>query len=324
MRLANSIGFGLCALAACGGQSPPVAVSPTAATATAPQETVLPVRLVNGRWFLETTVAGGTPIRLFLDSAGGAYLDRSAADRLQLPIVQTPDDNGKPMDAVAFPHFTDPKIPRPAVDPYPVAPDRDHDDGDGMLGASWFAGRTFAFDYPGSRMILRAPGDLPKVAPQHRIPMGLQRDEHGKPVSPYGRIQMIVDGETIDMLFDTGATTHLTAAAIAQLGGDEYRATSFITKTVFDRWHKTHPDWRVMDKADAIKGAELPMIEVPKVTIAGYEVGPVWFTWRPDSAFHEFMAQWMDKPSEGAIGSSALQYFRVTADWVSGAATFER
>jgi len=36
------------------------------------------------------------------------------------------------------------------------------------------------------------------------------------------------------------------------------------------------------------------------------------------------MAQWMDKPTEGALGGNAFDRFRITVDWVGGAATFER
>jgi len=47
----------------------------------------------------------------------------------------------------------------------------------------------------------------------------LLRDAKGDPTSGFGRIQMIVDGKTLDMLFDTGATVDLTASALAVLGG---------------------------------------------------------------------------------------------------------
>jgi hypothetical protein len=36
------------------------------------------------------------------------------------------------------------------------------------------------------------------------------------------------------------------------------------------------------------------------------------------------MAQWMDKPSDGALGGSAFYPFRITVDWVAGVAAFER
>jgi hypothetical protein len=67
------------------------------------------------------------------------------------------------------------------------------------------------------------------------------------------------------------------------------------------------------------------MIEVPEVRIAGHTVGPVWFTRRPDAAFHDFMARMMDKPSDGAVGGSALRHFqRVTVDWANAVAVFEK
>jgi len=193
-----------------------------------------------------------------------------------------------------------------------------------MLGAPWFAGHVFTFDYAKRRLVLRPDGDVPSVAAEHRIAVGFQRDDTGAVAVPYGRIQITVDGTVLDMLLDTGATVVLTEAARAALGGAAtHRATSFIIASVFERWHEAHPEWRVIEAADQTSEGE-PMIEVPRVPIAGYEVGPVWFTRRPDSAFHEFMAQYMDKPSDGAFGGSGLRYLRVTVDWTRGVAAFER
>jgi len=50
----------------------------------------------------------------------------------------------------------------------------------------------------------------------------------------------------------------------------------------------------------------------------------VWFTQRPDRSFHSYMAQWMDKPTDGALGGSALQYFRITVDYPNAVAVFAR
>jgi hypothetical protein len=66
------------------------------------------------------------------------------------------------------------------------------------------------------------------------------------------------------------------------------------------------------------------MIEVPTVQVGGYGVGPVWFTRRPDRNFHVYMFQWMDRPPEGALGGSALQYLRVTVDYPRAVAVFEK
>lgn len=66
------------------------------------------------------------------------------------------------------------------------------------------------------------------------------------------------------------------------------------------------------------------MIEVPEISVAGYTVGPVWFTRRPDKNFHEYMSQWMDKRVEGALGGNALYHFRITIDYPRAVAVFEK
>ena len=55
-----------------------------------------------------------------------------------------------------------------------------------------------------------------------------------------------------------------------------------------------------------------------------HTVGPVWFTRRPDPNFHQFASFWTDKQVEGALGGSALKYFRVTLDYPNAVAVFER
>jgi hypothetical protein len=313
-----SIRVAVVVLAACAPAprtKPPYSASSTVA---------LPIRMIEDRFFLETTTKAGAPISLYLDSAGGMFLTKAAAARLQLAIRKVSDPDEGDMEVVTFPELSDVRIPRPAVPDIPLLDPDSGDEGDGMLGAPWFAGHAVTFDYPKRQLLLHADGVLPDVPAEHRIAMALQRDASGKAVSPYGRIQMQVAGETIDMLFDTGATVDLLPEAQQVLGpGPAQRATSFITESVFARWRAGHPEWRVLASADkTAKGA--PMIEVPLVTVGGYEVGPVWFTWRPDKAFHEWMAQWMDKPTEGALGGSALRYFRVGADWVHGVVTFAK
>jgi hypothetical protein len=140
----------------------------------------------------------------------------------------------------------------------------------------------------------------------------------------FARIRVAVDGDSLDLLFDTGASTVLTPEALAAMGDDlpARRATSFIAANVFDAWHAKHPGWRVIERAET--GSGEAMIEVPRLDVAGHSVGPVWFTRRPDRAFHPYMSQWMDRQIEGALGGSALHYFRVTVDYPNAVAIFER
>jgi hypothetical protein len=128
------------------------------------------------------------------------------------------------------------------------------------------------------------------------------------------------------MLIDTGATavtTDASAAAYKVTAGMRI-ATSFIAKSVFDRWTAKHPKWRTIAAADNAGNATFPMIEVPRLTIAGLKVGPVWFTQRPDEALHDFISQMTDKPVDGALGGTALRYFRVTLDYPGAVAYFEK
>ena len=314
-------------LAACGGVTPVPAQHGTAAAPSSGSAATiqLPVVMEEHRWLLQTTTAAGAPLRIYLDSAGGMYITKVTAARLQLPIEHVRGEGGEgDHDEARFPELVDRKIPTPKLAAFPVL-DED-DEFDAMFGAPWFAPLAVTFDYPRQQLLLRALGDLPEVAPEHWIAVAFPRNARGVITSPYGRIQMTVDGQPIDMLLDTGATVDLTESAIRALGGTaRLRATSFITDTVFQRWRKVHPEWRVIEGADHnAKRTPAPMIEVPKLTVAGYEVGPVWFTWRPDHAFHEFMAQFMDRATEGALGGSAFASLRISVDWPGGAATFER
>ena len=74
------------------------------------------------------------------------------------------------------------------------------------------------------------------------------------------------------------------------------------------------------DADETVRG--MRMIEVPEVSIAGFRVGPVWFTERPDPNFHQYMSQWMDRRVDGALGGNALRFFRVTVDYPVAVAHF--
>src|SRR5262249_18478102 len=119
----------------------------------------------------------------------------------------------------------------------------------GFLGQGWFAGRVWTFDYPARRLFLRSPGDLPALAPEHRVALGFQTGPDGRRTSQFARLPAVeIAGETLDFLFDTGATTFLTDAALQTLndGRPGERAASFVTTSSFARWHRQHPDWRVV------------------------------------------------------------------------------
>jgi len=303
----------------------PLLVAAALLAASSPEPTPghplsLPVELVEDRFILTPRLEGGRSVRLYSDTGGGhTLLAPELVAALRLP-VDPPDAGAEVPPSTAWPRWAPGAgIPAPAglvgvLDLGPLGPGLD-----GFLGQDWFRRRTWTFDYPGKRLLLRAAGDLPSGP---RIPFHLPKP--GPESAAFGRITIEIDGAPLDVLFDTGATTELVPEALGALGDGRAsrRATSFMKAAIFDRWRTTHPDWKVVAKAEARSGADL--IRVPEVVVAGRKVGPVWFTRRPDPAFDEFMSSLMDAPVVGALGGSGLRYFRITVDYAQGVAVFER
>ena len=291
--------------------------------------TALPTVYRADRFYVAPVTRSGERILLYTDTGGGLFLLRRAVDRLGLEVTATVQGTDT-LELATFPPFAaGASIPLPPsrggrIPVYaPPGGSFGMFEADGMLGQEWFGGQVWTFDYPGRTLWLRAPGDLPAVSAEHRVTLAFQTDSAGQRTLNFPRIQAVIDGQTLDLLFDTGATSPLTPAAVAAMGGpDSVRAASFITTTTFERWRSRHPDWRVVERGESGTGESL--IEVPEVTVAGYRVGPVWFTRRADRNFHEFMTRFMDRRIEGALGGSALHYFTVSVDYPNATATFER
>ena len=315
-------------------QSQPQSEQQSPAPAAAPAEpqpeqpTVLPARYDEHRFFVEPVTADGKRLVLYTDTGGGLFLLSDAVERLGLAVAAPAGGGGEP-PTVELPAFRpDASIPAPAAmgGRLPVMPAAQRPPfakgWDGMLGQQWFAGRVWTFDYPGRRLLLWPGTQHPASAGATRVSLGFRQTEGGGTLA-FPRIEIVVDGEPLDVLFDTGATTVLTPAALAAVGdgGGAQRATSFVTQSVLDRWRAAHPQWRVVEAAEEGSGAA--MIEVPQLTIGGQTVGPVWFTARPDANFHGFMSQFTDRRVEGAIGGNALRHFRVTVSYPGAYAELE-
>lgn len=196
----------------------------------------------------------------------------------------------------------------------------------GFLGAGWWADRVWRIDYPAKQLWLFPHSVLPangSSLASHEVHLTF-RTENGRRPTNFARLRAEVDGDSLDLLFDTGATTQLTDSALALIndGRPAARAGSFISAEIFDRWHARHPDWRVISAAEARTHAA--MIEVPSVQLGGYTIGPVWWEERPNAAFRDVMDPFMDAPIQGSLGGEAFRHFAITVDYVSGVACFER
>jgi hypothetical protein len=233
---------------------------------------VLPSRYVEGLFYVRPITIKGDTFNFYTDTGGGLFIYRAAAERLGLPIINIGGEGDDTFLVTSLPAFKpEATIPLPESREgrLPVfAPDANERetmmDFDGMLGQEWFAGRVWTFDYPQRRLLLHASNDvLKKADDRHRAVLGFKTDESGAHLLNFPRIQAIIDGENFDLLFDTGATTTLSDSALSVLKDNRPagRATSFITTTIFEKWRKRHPDWRVMARAEKETGEA--MIEVP-------------------------------------------------------------
>lgn len=293
---------------------------------------VLPTHYEAGHFYATPQTADGASLRLLVDTGGGGaagmyWLSARATQRLGLKTTTCTVDGDALTVATPPAYRPGQQLPPPSgpcadkllVNPGPY-PD------DGQLGATYLGSRVWTFDYP-ARQLRAEGGDWHADPAAHRAPLGFQTDAHGKVVQHFPRIVVRIDGKPLDMLLDTGATAHPTPAGKAATGTETvngFGVTSYITTSMLERWHKAHPEWTIVEDGDDLMAPRFKarLIEVPVVEIAGWSVGPVWFTERPDRAFHGMMASLMDASPEGAIGANVLARFRLTIDYPHAAAWF--
>ena len=285
---------------------------------------VLPVKYDEDRYFLSAVTESGDSVLFYTDTGGGLFIYKHAAERLNL----LPGDGGESIEFPRFKHGVE--IPSPLATEgkifvFPKPEKGPPLEFDAMLGQQWFADRIWTFDYPGKRLLVwdKSPKNV-KADARHVVTLGFKTDDGGKRVLHFPRIQAEIDGEVLEMLFDTGATTFLTEAALTSLGDKRAsaRAASFISSSRFEKWRHRHPDWRVIEAAEI--GSGQAMIEARDIRIAGFKVERAWFTRRPDKNFHEYMSSFMDKRVDGAIGGTVLNHFKVTVDYPRAIAVFEK
>ncbi|MCF7803934.1 MAG: hypothetical protein K9N46_01360 [Candidatus Marinimicrobia bacterium] len=291
----------------------------------------LPADFQANRIYVTPVTQSGDTLRFYTDTGGGVNMVwPSVVKSLELDTMQR-QMRGQTGAVASLPDFSaEAEIPLPPKSSSAfgnkLGVRRPHQllkpGGTGFLGAPWFATRIWEFDYPGQSLSI-----IPEMAwtgrsDKHTVHLGFYTGPDGNKTTHFPRMTIEVDGDSIDVLFDTGATALAKAGAAEQLGYPNISeiGTCFIIDSIFTGWQEAHPEWEVIENAERQTG--MPMIQVPEVGIAGYEVGPVWFTKRPDKSFTGRMSRWMDKPIYGAVGGSAFQYFRIIVDYPNQMAEF--
>ncbi len=319
----------------------PVRAAPTPAPcAPVPQGNAVsvPVDVIGGRLFARWSRRSGGELRFYLDTGGGfnqlapATVHRLglAADRKvfgsdTIAWVRLPRDIGRdsfpaiPSDErFAEAHPEDSGTIRLLVSPATDIWEGFAAEGvtvDGILGPVWFADRVWSHDYPNRRLYYYGADPVTAISANCWVPLGFQVDSAGRRTMHFPRITAVIDGDSVEFLLDTGAMTTLTDSAwrAVEPGEPRTRATSFIVTQRLDRWHARHPDWPVILDAEKRFGAR--MIRVPLVEVGGQRLGPVWFTERPNGAFHQYLSQWMDRRVDGALGGSAWRSVTLVIDY---------
>lgn len=294
----------------------------------------IPTVFEAGHFFVMLETTSGQPLKLLVDTGGGGVgnlylLNLRAVSRLRLPSARCAFGSDT-ISTVELPIYKQGRgVPQPFgacagamafEDAHPIS------FSDGLLGSNYLNGRIWTFDYPAKKLLLQRGEWLP-TGNLHAGALGFQRDASGRRINAFPRIVIRVDGQPLDMLLDTGATAmpsdtgaHVTGTSTVNGVG----VTSYITSSQLERWHASHPEWRVLENGDKLFSGSAPrMIEVPSVELAGWLVGPLWFTERADANFHDMMGSMMDKPPEGAVGGNLLQHFVMTIDYPKGVAYFD-
>lgn len=192
---------------------------------------------------------------------------------------------------------------------------------DVFFGQSFFMGKSWTMDYINQEIWVNTPLNKNQLTNPNVQPIGFKKNTKGVPIYGHPSMEIKVDNETFDVLYDTGASFLLSDEGQKLLGTNKTTiAGSFIAASIFDRWRKDHPDWKFYPNSDMSRD----IIEVPSITIGEHTVGPVLFAKRPDENWSEGMIRSMDKVVKGAIGGSALQYFKITIDYNEELIRFER
>lgn len=193
--------------------------------------------------------------------------------------------------------------------------------GQGQIGWNYFADEVWHWDY--SERTLRK-ARLPIELKGRGVTQAVMKEGPGDRSVKQALIKVKIDGVVHPMIFDTGATSWYSLEAQDRAPGDgEFRASSFIRDSVYRSWVKKHPEWRRITKGDRFEGGQ-DLIEVPQIIVAGTRVGPVWFAVRPDAKYGFSGTGSVISGVDGALGGTALKYFRVTADFGSGRILFQR
>ena len=258
----------------------------------------LPCSFDSGLISLLLPISETDTLRFYLDTGGKNFLYRSGLKKLDL----RPSKKNLWAKSTLANRFNNHGVPSPEIENMYFMRDKSANF-DGMLGREWFANKAWRFDYEHNMLELISP---PEFHQKETIKLHFKKKASGENSTHLPRINIVVETDTLAVLFDTGAQAQLAPEAQKMLDKKDLVATSFINASTFENWQKNHPDWLVINEADLSFGLKADLIVVPRVAIGSKVLQNVEFVKREDSNFQVMSAYFMDEEIVGAIGANAL------------------
>ena len=257
------------------------------------RDVAIPVELRGGRFFAIPRTRDGRTFACWLDTNGSGFVFDSAVERFRLSTAAM-----KGRRVAALPSFADSANipPLQGGNALPVFERGSEDKTDpilqgfeGQLGRSWFAGRVWLLDFRHARVTMLAH---PLARTSRSIALEFERG------SPYLGVRAADDRESLKMSFDIAASAAFAAGV---------RATSFVRRALFERWHRTHPGWKIERSVSTTPDVDL--IVVPRVRVGTVSFANVAFTTRPhDDVFENTLV-------DGKLGANAYANAVVGIDY---------
>lgn len=265
------------------------------------QKNILPTTFKNNLIILNVPTNTGDTLFFYTDTGGVNYLYPSGNKKLNTKRRRGNVWQKLGLDIL----FTENDIPFPAVETM-RALKFDDKPYDGMLGREWFAEKVWHFDYKNASLSVNVT-ERKMEKSTDSLPIYFRKAKSGKNETNIPRVELIVDGDTLSFLLDTGAMTKPSnsASEILKKKGDV--AISFICDSVFTIWQNRHPDWMIIENGDIAYLPGYDIIIVPLVSFGSNRVVEnVAFARRGDLNFKGLSRNIMDKHTVGAIGGNAL------------------
>lgn len=177
-----------------------------------PGKTELPVKYVEGRYFVTPVTKTADTLEFYLDSAGGTNMIwQGVVDELGLE-TRKKNLRNRNFSVTSMPEFKKGSAIPAAKKLTPLGselivrnPKKQNKYAEtGFLGNIWFGGRVWEFDYPNKSLSVLQNSDYKKDPDMNWVDIGIPTDSTGRAVNFFPSITVVVDGDSIDMLFDTG------------------------------------------------------------------------------------------------------------------------